>query len=207
MDDFSRTKKVLQSWGSWVVRQASETDIPDTTSGFRAYTRDAALRVNVVSRFTYTLETIIQAGKSDLAVTHVPVRTNPRTRESRLFRSTSQYVKRSVGTILRIYLMYEPLPVFLWPAALLGALGVALFGRFFYYYFTTSDGGAHSVAHRRGRTARLRNPAPSARRHQRSLAREPRHLGAHAPAGAQDGARPRGRGRQPLELRGDVGRA
>jgi len=141
MDDFSRTKKVLQSWGSWVVRQASETDIPDTTSGFRAYTRDAALRVNVVSRFTYTLETIIQAGKSDLAVTHVPVRTNPKTRESRLFRSTSQYVKRSVGTILRIYLMYEPLPVFLWPAAVLGALGLVLFGRFFYYYFTTSDGG------------------------------------------------------------------
>lgn len=140
--DFSRTKKLLQSWGSWVVRQASETDIPDATSGFRAYSREAALRVNVVSRFTYTLETIIQAGKSDLAITHVQVRTNPKTRESRLFRSTAQYVKRSVGTILRIYVMHEPLPVFLWPAAVLGAFGLALFGRFF-YYFVTSGGAGH----------------------------------------------------------------
>jgi glycosyltransferase involved in cell wall biosynthesis len=143
MHDFSRTKKLLQSWGSWVVRQASETDIPDTTSGFRAYTREAALRVNVVSRFTYTLETIIQAGKTDLALTHVPVRTNPKTRESRLFRSTPQYLRRSVGTIFRIYMMHEPLPVFLWPAAIFGAFGLALFGRFFYYYFTTPGETGH----------------------------------------------------------------
>jgi glycosyltransferase involved in cell wall biosynthesis len=142
-DEFSRVKRVLQSWGSWVVRQASETDIPDTTSGFRAYTREAALRVNVVSRFTYTLETIIQAGKSDLAVGHVPIRTNPRTRESRLFKSIPQYLKRSIGTIFRIYVMYEPLPMFLWPAAIAGLLGTALFARFGWYYFTGSGPTGH----------------------------------------------------------------
>ncbi|HYY33034.1 MAG TPA: glycosyltransferase family 2 protein [Gaiellaceae bacterium] len=141
IEDFSRTKKLLQSWGSWAVRQASDTDIPDATSGFRAYTREAALGVNVVSRFTYTLETIIQAGKSNLAVTHVPVRTNPKTRESRLFRSTAHYLWRSVGTILRIYAMHEPLPVFLWPAAVSGLAGLAVFARFFYYYFASGGTG------------------------------------------------------------------
>jgi glycosyltransferase involved in cell wall biosynthesis len=141
VEDFSAIKKVLQSWGSWVVRRASDTDIPDTTSGFRAYSREAALRLNVVSRFTYTLETIIQAGRSDLTVTHVPVRTNPKRRESRLFASIPEYVKRQLGTILRIYLMYEPLPVFLWPAAIFGFLGLVLFGRFFFYYFTTTGSG------------------------------------------------------------------
>jgi glycosyltransferase involved in cell wall biosynthesis len=141
-DEFSGQKKLLQRWGSWVVRRASGTDIPDATSGFRAYSREAALRLNVVSRFTYTLETLIQAGRSDLTVTHVGIRTNPKTRDSRLFRSTPQYVKRSVGTILRIYVLYRPLPAFLWPAAVLGLAGSALFLRFFYYY-VTGDGGGH----------------------------------------------------------------
>jgi glycosyltransferase involved in cell wall biosynthesis len=138
-EEFSRSKKVLQRWGSWVVRQASGTDIPDTTSGFRAYTREAALRLNVVSRFSYTLETIIQAGKSDIAVGHVAVRTNGRTRDSRLFRSTGQYLRRSVGTILRVYAMYEPLRIFLWLAALFGVAGLVLFARFGWFYLT-SDG-------------------------------------------------------------------
>jgi glycosyltransferase involved in cell wall biosynthesis len=142
-DEFSRLKKFLQSWGSWVVRQASSTNIPDTTSGFRAYTREAALRVNVASRFTYTLETIIQAGKGDLALGYVPIHTNPKTRESRLFRSIPQYLKRSIGTILRIYVMYEPLPVFLWPAAIAGLLGAALFARFGWYYFTEPGPTGH----------------------------------------------------------------
>jgi glycosyltransferase involved in cell wall biosynthesis len=133
-EEFSSAKKVLQTWGSWVIRQASNTEIPDTTSGFRAYSREAALRVNVVSSFTYTLETIIQAGKSDLAIGHVPIRTNPKTRESRLFRSIPQYLKRSIGTIFRIYVMYEPLPVFLWPAAVAGLLGAFLCARFGWYY-------------------------------------------------------------------------
>jgi glycosyltransferase involved in cell wall biosynthesis len=142
-DEFSGPKKILQSWGSWVVRQASGTDVPDTTSGFRAYTREAALRLNVVSRFSYTLETIIQAGKSDIAVGHVPVRTNERTRDSRLFRSTWQYLRRSVGTILRVYAMYEPLRVFLWLAAIFGVAGLVLFGRFAWFYFTADGPSGH----------------------------------------------------------------
>jgi glycosyltransferase involved in cell wall biosynthesis len=141
--EFSRVKKALQTWGSWVVRQASGTDVPDTTSGFRAYSREAALRLNVVSRFTYTLETIIQAGKSDLAITNVPIRTNPSTRESRLFRSIPGYVGRSTSTILRIWVMYEPLPVFLWPATILGLLGTALFVRFGWFYFTEEGPTGH----------------------------------------------------------------
>ena len=142
-DEFSRVKRILHSWGSWVVRQASQTDIPDVTSGFRAYNREAALRLNVLSRFTYTVETIIQAGKSDLAITHVPIRTNPKVRESRLFSSIRQYVKRSVTTILRIYLMYEPLPAFLWPAAVVGLGGLALLGRFAWFYFTAPGPTGH----------------------------------------------------------------
>jgi glycosyltransferase involved in cell wall biosynthesis len=142
-EEFSRTKKLLQRWGSWLVRRASETDVPDTTSGFRAYNREAALRLNVVSRFSYTLETLIQAGKSDIAVAHVPVRTNPRTRESRLFRSTRQYVRRSLGTILRVYAMHEPLRVFLWLAALFFAGGLILFGRFAWLYFTQDGPTGH----------------------------------------------------------------
>jgi glycosyltransferase involved in cell wall biosynthesis len=142
-DEFSRSKKLLQTWGSWVVRQASDTDIPDTTSGFRAYNREAALRLNVVSRFSYTLETIIQAGKSDIAVTHVPIRTNARTRESRLFRSTFQYLRRSVETILRVYAMYEPLRIFLLLAALPAVLGLALFGRFAWFYLTDPGPTGH----------------------------------------------------------------
>jgi len=141
--DFSRMKKFLQSSGSWVVRRASGTDIPDTTSGFRAYSREAALRVNVVSSFTYTLETIIQAGKSDLALGHVPIRTNRKTRESRLYASIPGYLKRSIGTIFRIYVMYEPLPVFLWPAAITGLVGTALFARFGWFYFTDSGPAGH----------------------------------------------------------------
>jgi glycosyltransferase involved in cell wall biosynthesis len=142
-EEFSRVKKALQVWGSWVVRQASGTDVPDTTSGFRAYNRDAALRLNVVSRFSYTLETIIQAGKSDIAVTHVPIRTNPKTRESRLFRSTLQYVARSVETILRVYAMYSPLRVFAFLSAVAGVAGLALLARFAWFYFAQEGPTGH----------------------------------------------------------------
>jgi glycosyltransferase involved in cell wall biosynthesis len=138
-EEFSASKKLLQRWGSWVVRQASETDVPDTTSGFRAYSREAALRMNVVSRFTYTLETIIQAGKSDIAVTSVPIRVNRKTRDSRLFKSIPDYIKRSVGTIFRIYSMHEPLRVFASLAAVFGVVGLALFARFA-WFFATSEG-------------------------------------------------------------------
>jgi hypothetical protein len=135
--EFSRTKKTLQRLGSWVVRRASGTEVPDATSGFRAYTRDAALRLNVVSRFSYTLETLIQAGKSDIAVTTVPVRTNQKSRESRLFTSTFQYLKRSVGTIFQIWTMYGPLPAFLLPAAIFAIGGAGLVGRFLWHYVTS----------------------------------------------------------------------
>ena len=105
-------KRQLQALGSWVVRQVSNTTVPDTTSGFRAYTREAALRMTIVSEFSYTLESIIQAGKKRMAIAHVPVTVNPRTRESRLFDSIFSYIKRSGATIVRIYAMYEPLKVF-----------------------------------------------------------------------------------------------
>src|SRR5437763_936126 len=112
IEHFSPLKKALQRLGSWVVRRASETSVPDTTSGFRAYNREAALQMLVVSTFTYTLETIIQAGKLLVAVDHVPIRTNPNTRESRLFPSMGAYVRRNAVSIFRIYAQYEPLRVF-----------------------------------------------------------------------------------------------
>jgi len=128
-------KKLLQRLGSWVVRQVSSTQVPDTTSGFRAYTREAALRMTIVSDFSYTLESIIQAGKKRMAIAHVEIRTNPHTRESRLFGSMFSYIKRSTATIVRIYAMYEPMKVFTYISVLF--LGGGLFGvlRFVYYYF------------------------------------------------------------------------
>jgi len=138
---FSRLKRHLQILGSWVVRHLSGTDLPDATSGFRAFSREAALRLNVVSRFTYTLETIIQAGKKNIAVVHVPVRTNPKLRESRLFDSTFSYVKRSVGTIFRIYTMYEPLKTFMTIGALVFGAGLTLSLRFLYFYFVAGGRG------------------------------------------------------------------
>src|SRR6185503_10368415 len=113
IEHFSPLKKLLQRLGSWVVRRASETTVPDTTSGFRAYNREAALALQVVSRFTYTLETIIQAGKMLVAVDHVPIRTNPKLRDSRLFPSMWSYIRRNTVSIFRIYTMYEPLRVFM----------------------------------------------------------------------------------------------
>ena len=109
---FSLLKKKLQHFGSWVVRRASNTDIPDAPSGFRAFSRDAAMRINVVNDYTYTLETIVQAGREKMAVTSVPVRTNAELRPSRLFNSIWGYVKKSMLTILRAYMMYKPLKTF-----------------------------------------------------------------------------------------------
>ena len=125
IEHFSPLKKLLQRLGSWVVRQASSTSVPDTTSGFRAYNREAAIQMLVVSKFTYTLETIIQAGKLLVAIDHVPVRTNPKTRESRLFPSMCAYVRRNAVSIFRIYAQYEPLRVFWSLAALIGVVAIA----------------------------------------------------------------------------------
>jgi glycosyltransferase involved in cell wall biosynthesis len=133
-------KRQLQRLGSWVVRQVSNTTVPDTTSGFRAYTREAALRMTIVSEFSYTLESIIQAGKKRMAIAHVPVQTNPRTRESRLFDSIFGYIKRSGATIVRIYAMYEPLKVFTYTGLAIFAAGLAIALRFVYFYLTTFTG-------------------------------------------------------------------
>jgi glycosyltransferase involved in cell wall biosynthesis len=127
-------KKLLQRVGSWAVRQVSNTQVPDTTSGFRAYTKEAALRLTVVSEFSYTLESIIQAGKSRMAIAHVEVASNARTRPSRLFDSIFSYIKRSGATIVRIYTMYEPLKVFTYLSLPLFVAGLIVSGRFIYYY-------------------------------------------------------------------------
>jgi glycosyltransferase involved in cell wall biosynthesis len=130
IEHFSPMKKLLQRLGSWVVRQASSTSVPDTTSGFRAYNREAAIQMMVVSKFTYTLETIIQAGKMLVALDHVAVRTNPKTRESRLFPSTGAYVRRNAISIFRIYSQYEPLRVFWSLAMVIGLAAVVVWIRF-----------------------------------------------------------------------------
>ncbi len=140
---FSFVKRKLQVVGSWVVRHLSGTDIPDATSGFRAMTREAALRMNVVSKFTYTLETIIQAGKKNIALAHVPVRTNSKLRESRLFGSIWGYIKKSVSTIIRIYTMYEPLKMFLYIGSVIFGIGTLLGVRFLYFYFFVDRGEGH----------------------------------------------------------------
>jgi glycosyltransferase involved in cell wall biosynthesis len=140
---FSPLKKVLQRLGSWVVRQASGTDVPDTTSGFRAYNREAAMQMAVVSRFTYTLETIIQAGKLLVATDHVAIRTNPTvTRESRLFPSMWAYVRRNTVSIFRIYAQYEPLRVFMSLAIVLFVGSLIPFTLFFINYIG-GDGKGH----------------------------------------------------------------
>mgnify|MGYP002681886162 CR=1 FL=1 len=131
---FSPLKRFLQRWGSWAVRRISGTAIPDCTSGFRAYNREAALRINIVSQFTYTLESIIQGGKKNLAIVHVPVRSNAETRESRLFSSMGEYVKRSLSTMVRIYAMYEAFKVFIIIGALPLAAGALLAARFLVLY-------------------------------------------------------------------------
>jgi len=142
IEHFSPFKKTLQRLGSWVVRQASQTEVPDTTSGFRAYNREAALQMQVVSKFTYTLETIIQAGKLLVAVDHVPISTNPKTRESRLFPSTAAYVRRNALSIFRVYSQYQPLRVFWGGAMVMGALALVVFVRFI-IYFAQGDGRGH----------------------------------------------------------------
>ncbi len=109
---FSFLKKKLQHLGSWFVRMASDTDIPDAPSGFRAISRDAAMRLHVINEYTYTLETIIQAGREKIAITSVPIRTNAELRPSRLFHSMRSYIKKSALTIIRAFMMYKPLKFF-----------------------------------------------------------------------------------------------
>lgn len=141
-EHFSPLKKKLQHLGSWVVRKASNTDIPDAPSGFRAYSREAALQLNVVNEYTYTLEQIVQAGRNKIAIMSVPIRTNAELRPSRLFSSMFGYVKKSTLTIMRAYIMYKPLHFF----TILGSIPIiagVLLGIRFLVYLIMQEGGGH----------------------------------------------------------------
>ena len=141
-EHFSFVKKKLQHFGSWIVRKASNSDIPDAPSGFRAFSRDAAMRLNVTNEYTYTLETIVQAGRNKIAQTSVPIRTNGELRPSRLFNSMMGYVKKSMVTILRAYLMYSPLRTFT-VLSVLPLLAGAVIDIRFLVYLILGEGGGH----------------------------------------------------------------
>jgi glycosyltransferase involved in cell wall biosynthesis len=143
IEHFSRVKKLLQRIGSGVVRRASGTDIPDTTSGFRAYNREAAIQTIVVSEFTYTLESLIAAGKMQISVDHVPVKTNPVLRESRLFPSVGSYVGRNAVSIFRVYSMYHPLRVFTVASMVLGLAALGAWSPFLIDWIFNGDSSGH----------------------------------------------------------------
>ncbi|ESQ17195.1 MAG TPA: glycosyltransferase family 2 protein [Chromatiaceae bacterium] len=140
---FSPIKRLLQYLGSGVVRRLAGIWVPDTVSGFRAISREAAIRLNIVSSFSYTIETVIQAGKRQLAVDSVHVRTNPKTRDSRLFKSIPHFIKNSLGTMVRMYAMYQPLRMFFFIGAAMLLLGALPILRFLFFYVT--EGGAGHV--------------------------------------------------------------
>ena len=141
IESFSWLKKRLQHLGSGVVRLASKTDVPDAPSGFRAYSKKAAMRLNVHNEYTYTLETIVQAGRNKMAITSVPVRTNPELRKSKLMNSIFGYVKKSILTIVRAVLMYKPLQCFTVIAAISFLIGGGIGVRFLYFYFQGNGSG------------------------------------------------------------------
>ena len=165
IEHFSLQKKVLQWLGSLVVRMVSDTNVSDAPSGFRAFSREAALRLTVFTQYTYTLETIVQAGKKNLIIADVPITTGPKTRESRLMPSKWTYVRNSVGTILKLYALYEPLRTFFYISIpfLLG--GGGLIARFLYLYFTsqTGVGALRSVGSNRKYASYFGIPYPSLR--------------------------------------------
>ena len=138
---FSPLKKFLQYLGSGAVRKLAGIWVPDTVSGFRAFSREAAIRINVVSSFSYTIETVIQAGKRHLTVQSVAVRTNPKTRDSRLFKSIPHFVQNSLGTMVRMYAMYQPLRVFFYLGSVLTIIGTLPIIRFLFFYLAGSGDG------------------------------------------------------------------
>ena len=140
-EHFSPLKKKLQHIGSWTVRVASKTDVPDAPSGFRPYSRQAALKMNVVNEYTYTLETIVQAGRNKMAITSVPIRTNPELRKSRLFNSMFGYIKKSMLTIIRAFMMYKPLRFFTIIGSVIFLIGLILGIRFLVFVFMGESGG------------------------------------------------------------------
>lgn len=143
---FSFLKKKMQHAGSWVVRKASHTDIPDAPSGFRAYSREAAMKMNVINEYTYTLETIIQAGREKIAMTSVPIHTNAELRSSRLFQSMYGYIKKSMGIIVRAFMMYKPLRFFIIIGLIPFLIGLCLGARFLVYYFAGAGGGTYTIS-------------------------------------------------------------
>jgi glycosyltransferase involved in cell wall biosynthesis len=138
---FSPIKRKLQAWGSWLVRALSGTDVPDAVSGFRAVSREAAMQLNIVSSFSYTIEMLIQAGRKNLAITSVPIRTNAPTRPSRLFPNAFGFVVRSLGTMVRMYTMYRPLTTFASIGAALFTAGALPILRFLYFVAVGTGGG------------------------------------------------------------------
>jgi glycosyltransferase involved in cell wall biosynthesis len=140
-EHFSWIKKKLQRLGSWAVRMASKTDVVDAPSGFRAISREAAMRLNVFNAYTYTLETIIQAGLSNLRVVSVPIRTNADLRPSRLVKSISSYVNRSLVTILRVFVIYRPLALFFYVGSAFMLVGIVAGIRFMYHFFHRGGAG------------------------------------------------------------------
>jgi glycosyltransferase involved in cell wall biosynthesis len=142
---FSFVKKLLQRFGSWVVRRVSETDVADAPSGFRAISRHAALSLNVFNGYTYTLETIIQAGQHGMSVVSVPIRVNGELRPSRLVRSIPNYVKRSILTIFRIFVVYQPLKFFMTVGLVPFGIGLALGCRFLVYFLLGEGGHVQSL--------------------------------------------------------------
>lgn len=141
LPEFSPLKRRLQQLGSWVVQTASGVSTPDATSGFRALTREAALRTLILSQYSYTLESLIQAGAQRMAVVYVPIHVNPQTRKSRLMRNIPHYIVNSTATILRAYTMYRPLRVFFFLGGVMIASGLALGARFLYYYLQGRGAG------------------------------------------------------------------
>lgn len=141
IEHFSYAKKVLQRAGSWVVRMASNTDIPDAPSGFRALTREAAMGLNVFGSYTYTLETVIQAGRKNMAITSVPIRTNKDLRPSRLVKSPFYYIRKSIVTTVRIFMTYRPFRFFAIPGVLFFLLALIPSVRYLYLHFTGAGGG------------------------------------------------------------------
>ncbi|MBQ7360734.1 MAG: glycosyltransferase family 2 protein [Lachnospiraceae bacterium] len=142
-EHFSPIKKKLQHLGSWVVRKASKSNIPDAPSGFRAYSREAAMRLNVTNEYTYTLETIVQAGRERIPMESVPIRTNAELRPSRLFNSMLGYVKKSMVTIIRTYIMYKPMDFFTKLGLIPFLIGVGLGIRYIVLLFMDNPGNGH----------------------------------------------------------------
>lgn len=137
---FTPFKKIMQRFGSWVVNKAAGTELPDAASGFRAYSREALYRINVVTQFSYCMETIIQAGNKRIAITSIPITTNKKTRESRLFKNIWQHMFKSGGAIIRSFLMYRPYALFATLAIFFGVLGLIPFVRYIFFLFDGRSG-------------------------------------------------------------------